>query len=285
MKKIFIVNPNAGNGNAIEIAKRLKYYCDINKIEHQFIYTNKQGDGIEIAKHFKNQNVVVYSIGGDGSINEVINGLANGNAYFNAISAGTGNDFLKTVNEYNDEIFDIDLGKVNNKFFINSFSIGIDADICYIANYLRKSKIPKSQIYNASLIYSLLKFKPYNIMINKNLEKITLLAITNGKYYGNGYNIAPDALLNDGYLNLVKAKELNRLTLIPVLIKLLQIKHYEDKNIEINKIKNILIETDINLNCEYDGELISNKKFDISIEKNAIHYYNINDFKCLKLTK
>lgn len=285
MEKIFIINPKAGNGKALTIVNEIKNYCKEYNINSKFIFTKEAGEATNIASSFKNQNVVVYSIGGDGTINEVINGLAYGKAYFNAISAGSGNDFLRTVENYEKEIFDIDLGKVNDRYFINSASIGLDAEVCANSILMKKNNVPKSQIYNASLVYSIIKFSPYKIMINNVQDEITLLAFTNGMYYGGGYNISPNAKLNDGFLNLVKANKLNKLTLLPVLIKLINANHYNDKNVENFKIEKMIIESEIALNYELDGELFNDKKLDVKVEKNALHYYNIDDLKCLKLSR
>ena len=90
-------------------------------------------------------------------------------------------------------------------------------------------KIPSSQIYNASIIYTFIKFKNKRVKIHTNIkdidEKYTILSICNGEYYGGGFNIAPKAELTDGLLDIYYAEKMSKLNMIPIILKLKKGKH------------------------------------------------------------
>ena len=89
------------------------------------------------------------------------------------IPGGSGNDFYKMLDGSYKLYQECDIGKVNSEYFINTFSIGIDADICDNLIVMRRKNIPASQIYNASLVYTFLKYKdkPLEIEINGEVIK------------------------------------------------------------------------------------------------------------------
>ena len=283
MEKIFIVNPTSGHGKSLEIMQYIEKKCKENNEKYRIIYTTKPKEAETIAEYYKNKNVIVYSVGGDGTLNEVINGLAYGNSFLHLIPGGSGNDFYKTLSLKKEGLLDIDLGKVNDKYFINIASVGFDAEVTANAEKMKKLHIPSSQIYNVSLLYTYYKLKNQKISENGQDKNATLLAIANGKYYGGGFKIAPDAKIDDGYLNYILAEDLNHLNLIPVLIKLIKGEHYKSKHVEHGLVKNLSIKSSIDLLCNADGELIRGKEFDISVCKDAIRYYNYDDYKIKSL--
>ena len=89
---------------------------------------------------------IVLCVGGDGTVNEVVNGMAYSNSLLHVIPAGSGNDFYKTISKCKEGIMDIDLGKVNDKYFVNSASIGIDSEISNNASLMKKLNITKNTI-------------------------------------------------------------------------------------------------------------------------------------------
>ncbi|MEG0021406.1 MAG: diacylglycerol kinase family lipid kinase [Bacilli bacterium] len=283
MKKLFIVNPTSGQGLSLEIIKRLEKKCKENNEDYKIVYTEKKDDATKIATYYKDFGCRIYSVGGDGTLNEIVNGLIGGTSFLTVIPAGSGNDFYKTISNYEEKIFDIDVGKVNDKYFINSASIGLDAIIGENVSLMKKIHIPRSQIYNASIIYTLINFKPIEIKINDVYEKITLLAVTNGQYYGSGFRITPDASINDGYLNLCMAKKLNKLQIPPMLLKLIKENHYEDKHVITKRIKNLKITSNKDLICGIDGELLKGKDFDFNIIEGGIKYNNENNYDIKRL--
>lgn len=281
MKYIFIINPTSGKGRALNASNAIKKVCEKEKIEYEMHFTNGPGDATKIAKKYKFSKNVIFSVGGDGTLNEVVNGIVGTKNALGVIPCGSGNDFYRTLEKMEDGMHLIDVGKINRKYFINVASIGIDAEIGENANIMKKMKIPKNQIYNASIIYTFFKYKfkdiDFEIDSVKGKEKCTILTICNGTMYGGGYKIAPEASLSDGYFDVYFVKKISK-GLIPFLIgKLKKGTHGEEKCVKKFKANKITFKCDKDLICGYDGESMVDNKFKIRVlEKNLLIYNDKN---------
>ena len=130
MFNIFIINLNAGKKDGKLIGNIINEYLLTKSVfNYEIFYTETKEQTDIILNKYKNiyENINVYSIGGDGTLNSVINSIANTNMKLSVIPLGTGNDFYKSIENFDKD--KIDLGKVNDKYFINVASIGIDAEI------------------------------------------------------------------------------------------------------------------------------------------------------------
>lgn len=265
MKRVFIVNPVSGNGRALNISKALKEVCDSENLDYQIIYTKESGDAKKIAEQFCSsfEETIVYSVGGDGTLNEVVNGIALSNTILGVIPAGTGNDFYRTIKKGSRLFEEIDVGKVNNRYFINVASVGIDAKIANRANELKKKQFPSGIVYYLAIALELANMESIKLKIDDcdSYEEKTLLAVCNGKYYGNGIMISPNALINDGMFDVYEVDKLNRLQTLKMFKLLLQKKHEESKLIEHYRIDYFDIESPVPLICNVDGEIMIDNKF------------------------
>ena len=278
MKYIFIINPNAGKGRALEAARTIKKVCEEEKYDYKIHFTTKPNDATKIAKKYRFSKNIIYSVGGDGTLNEVVNGIIGSKNMLGVLPCGSGNDFYRTLEKIDDEAPLIDIGKVNNKYFINVASIGIDAEIGNNASVMKKLKLPKSQIYNASIVYTFFKykFKDIDFQIDNKVgkEKFTILTVCNGKMYGGGFFIAPEASLTDGFFDVYLVKKISK-TVIPLLIGMLKKgTHGSHKAVSKLKANRIKFKCDQELVCGYDGETLIDKKFDIKLLEKKLLIYN-----------
>lgn len=277
MKHIFIVNPVSGKGKALSVSLRIKKVCEEEKLDYEVHYTNGPLDATRLVKSIKGKNII-YSVGGDGTLNEVLNGIIGTKNILSVVPAGSGNDFYKTLERIDDEMPLIDVGKVNKKYFINVVSIGIDAEVAKNAEVMKKFKIPSSQIYNASIIYTFFKYKfkdiEFTVDSNSFKGKCTLLTVCNGKTYGGGYKIAPEALLSDGYFDVYFVNKIHK-PIMPFLIsKLKNGTHESLKEVNKSKATKIKFKCDHDLVCNIDGEIMLDKKFNIKLIPKALLIYN-----------
>ena len=195
MEYYFIINPISGKNKKQLLEKNIREAC----LKRQ-VYVHKENRWCTVSgKKIPDEECVVFSVGGDGNLNEVLNGIAKSeNKILGNIPTGSGNDFDKTLKQYQNGILNIDLGKINNRFFINVACLGLDADVANNISFIRKKKcIPVSQRYNASLVYSYFKYKFKDLKITMGETQVenscTILAVGNGQYYGGGFRIAPQA--------------------------------------------------------------------------------------------
>lgn len=278
MKHVFIVNPVSGRGKALKVSLGIKKICEEEKLDYEIHYTNGPKDATRIAKKVKGSKNIIYSVGGDGTLNEVLNGVIGTKNMLAVIPAGSGNDFYRTLSKMDDEMPLIDVGKVNGKYFLNVVSIGIDAEVAKNAEVMKKLKVPTSQIYNASIVYTFFKYKfkdiEFSVDNTRSKNKCTILTICNGKMYGGGYKIAPEALLSDGYFDVYIVDKISKPTLPFLLGKLKKGTHESLKEVHKSKATKIKFKCDYDLVCNVDGEIMIDRKFNIKILPKSLLIYN-----------
>lgn len=287
MKYIFIVNPIAGNGHSLEIIDDLVLICQKKDISYEVRYTGGIGDATNIAKEYYDKKYVIFSVGGDGTLAEVLNGVVGSKNMLGVIPGGSGNDFYKTLLEYDQGQITIDIGQANDIYFINIASIGIDAEVCYNLDKVKRKKIPRKLLYIISLLYTFVKYKSKKIKINENkTREISIFAVCNGKYYGNGFKIAPDASLIDNKFDIYIGDKMSKFKMPFIISKLAKGKHKKEKYITMYSDTYVSVSSSHDLLCQLDGEVYIGKKFDFKIIKKAITIFNNdNDIKQLIVNK
>ena len=125
-------------------------------------------------------------------------------------------------------------------------------------------------VYTYSIIKNFFPYKALQMNVNNIDKLITIVTICNGKYYGGGYNIAPDAALNDGLFDVYEVEDINKLNTLNLIVKLINGKHKNDQNVNFYRTNKISIDSFYDLNCNLDGEIIRGKQFVFSIDKEAI---------------
>lgn len=211
MKRIYIVNPVAGKGKTLDTIEEIKAICNKKQYDHDVIYTTKLYSATDLAKEYSYGDNVIFSVGGDGTLNEVVNGIKEANK-ISIVPCGSGNDFYRSIKDTTEKI---DLGKVNDRYFINIASFGIDANVADIANKLKEKG--QTNTYIKAILKAIIEYSS----LDTNLGLFTLIAVCNGSYYGNGICMAPFANINDDYLDLCKVDDMNRLKMIRLFLKLM----------------------------------------------------------------
>lgn len=279
MKYVFIINPASGKTDYDKIKQNIMKTLENENYE---IYETKAPkEATEIASRFKNEeNTIVYSVGGDGTLNEVVNGIAKGKCKLGIIPTGSGNDFYRTLKEAQTENVRLDLGKVNGRYFINIASVGMDAETCNNANKI-KSKIKLHSSYYLALIHTFLTFKSKSLKlkIDKNVYAgdYIIAAICNGKYYGGGFKIAPVASFDDNQFDIYLVSKASKFKLIKILLTLLKSEHEKYNEVRKYTGKNITITSENNLIVNIDGEITISKNIEIEMIEDALIIYNNNE--------
>lgn len=279
MKYVFIINPASGKTDYDKIKQNIMKTLENENYE---IYETKAPkEATEIASRFKNEeDTIVYSVGGDGTLNEVVNGIAEGKCKLGIIPTGSGNDFYRTLKEAQTENVRLDLGKVNGRYFINIASVGMDAETCNNANKI-KSKIKLHSSYYLALIHTFLTFKSKSLKlkIDKNVYAgdYIIAAICNGKYYGGGFKIAPVASFDDNQFDIYLVSKAGKLKLIKILLALLKSEHEKYNEVRKYTGKNTTITSENNLIVNIDGEITISKNIEIEMIEDALIIYNNNE--------
>ena len=279
MRYIFIVNPESAKGNAMRLITNIEKVCKKENIPFEICYTLGPGDATKLALSYKNEENVIYSVGGDGTLSEVLNGIIGTKNKLGVIPAGSGNDFYRTIKEFGQREFKVDVGLINNKYFLNVACVGIDAEVANNLPIIKKKNFKVKNLYNASIVYTFatFKFKEIGLQTEQKTEKrkFTILSICNARYYGGGYPIAPRADIQDGYFDIYYADKLSKLVIPGLLLKLKKGKHEQDKRIHHFQTKQLQITSRVPIRFNIDGETVTDTNFKIRILPRAVNiYYN-----------
>ncbi len=279
-----IVNPAAGAGKTGKLWPRIMSTFKRHGLRFEHTFTEGPGHAIELAKTAaKNGYDMVISVGGDGTIHEVVNGLyASGNIKDNVlgiVSTGTGGDYIRTTGtprKYEDacQCFlqprkrTVDLGVVEyakngsreERLFVNFAGMGIDAEIVRRTTQQYK-KLGGLPAYLMGMLTSLVKYHNHMVSITmdgKTQEaRILTVILNNGKYGGGGMYTAPQANLADGFLDVMVAGDLNKPEFLWSLPRLYKGTHLTHPKVTTKKAKEIEIKSlSQKLFLQADGELL-----------------------------
>ena len=282
MKYIFIVNAVAGKGKYKKILPKIEEVCKEEKREYEIRYITDTLSGADIARQYQDKENIIYVVGGDGTLTRTLPGIVGTKNKLGIIPSGSGNDTYKAIKALPKGDNLIDLGKINDTYFINVACTGLDAEVGNNVDILRNTWIPASQLYNASIIYTFVKFKFKKVIFKTDIKtissKYSIISICNGGYYGGGYNIAPKSQLTDGLLDIYYVEKMNRFKIIPLLLKLKKGKHEGKRRVHKFRTNHIELEIEQEVTFNVDGEKLTNNKFIIDILPKAITVYNDNEF-------
>ena len=183
--------------------------------EYEFAFTTHAGDALNISQNAAKDNFdVIIAAGGDGTVNEVASGLIGSDSALGIIPLGSGNGIARSYRipldikesiEFlaNPNIVKVDVGKVNNHFFLGVCGMGFDATIGKkFQEFGKRGPLP----YFLIGIKEFLRYKPENLKLEFNGQLVSvaplLITISNTEQYGNGAIISPNANPQDGILEI-----------------------------------------------------------------------------------
>ena len=210
----------------------------------------------DILDKYEKEECVVFAIGGDGSVNRVVNRIHSTKNILGIIPSGTGNDFYRTERDcFQAGINEVDLLKINDSYFLNVACFGIDAKIGNQDVVVHSKLIPESQRYNAAIVKCFSQYKPIelNVRVGNKVnthtckngeclsipprgmidEKLASVIVCNARYYGRGYYVNPQGDINDGLIDVVIPGELSKLELVKYILSMKKGKHIDKPYVPI----------------------------------------------------
>ena len=284
----FIVNPAAGNGYAVKIEQHLREEMARRGLDCTFLHTDAPGHATEQARQAASATdcTGVISVGGDGTAYEVACGLMNTGVPMGIIPAGTGNDFIKTVGipkkpmEALDLILtheprNVDVGGLNDRLFLNVCGTGFDVtvlDYTLAAKKYCRGLLP----YLVGLIRGIAHYKPVHVRFTADgvtqEREVLICSVANGRYFGGGIAICPEASADDGLLDLVIAEHQPRWKL-PFLVPALLMGRIDEFSFTTHKrCKTVEIYSE-GMRLNVDGEILNIEKASFSIQQNALKLF------------
>lgn len=270
----FIVNPVSGVGKKGYLPTYIDKYLDHRRFEYIIRYTKAPRHATELARKAVQENFdIVVAVGGDGSVNEVSEGLLGSNVTLGILPLGSGNAFATHlgISRRLAKAFDVinggktllsDIGYVGfgssyKRLFIATSGLGFAA---YVAYQIKGSKIRGFVAYLTLALKSaiLYKSKTYLIQLDYNAvwieRKCYVVEVSNNKYYGYGTAIAPLADIEDGLLNLTLILDRPRWHYFAALWRMFNLTIHKAEFIEHYTAQNITIRAPHSTPLHRDGE-------------------------------
>lgn len=291
MRFRFIVNPVAGRGRAgrawPEIAGRLNALG----LDYEVYFTKGPRDAERAARAAAEAGCdVVVAGGGDGTVTEVVNGLVGTQAALGVLPLGSGNDFARTLGlpknpaAAADLLLQgrrerVDLGRIRDRFFVNIASAGLDAEIVRTMNEdLRHLR--GSVAYFWATMTTILRFNPTEFLLDLDGRQVQmkalLVAVANGRFYGGGMKIAPEADVSDGLFDVCILGELSRPDFLKSFPTVYAGKHLTHPKITLLRAQRVRVDclgTEPKLSGQADGEMIGQVPFEFAVEPQALEVY------------
>ncbi|MCX7771971.1 MAG: diacylglycerol kinase family lipid kinase [Clostridia bacterium] len=284
MQHVFIVNPAAGKGKALKMAERIKERFESLKVPYKIEVTQAPGHAVKLAQEaVRNYNTVrLYSVGGDGTLNEIVNGIAGTHAELGIIPCGSGNDAVRSLYPVTDpfKLLDVlpeadarkvDLGKINDQYFINIASIGFDAEVTLKSRaFKRYPLVSGSLAYILGILSALIELKRYKVKLTideciQPEQSVLMSVFANGSYYGGGLIPAPRAKMTDGILDFCVVEPLTRRKIFKFFPAFQKGRHESMKEVRVIRGTRALIESDTPLPVNIDGETTKEKRVAIEL--------------------
>ena len=292
MKHLFIINPAAGSRD-----RTADYTAEIRRLcaglDYAIAVSAAPGECRRLAREAARtgEEVRIYACGGDGTLNEVINGAVGfDNAAVTHFPGGSGNDMIKMFSEtapFSDleRLLDcdearFDLIRCNETHSVNILSMGLDARIgMEMARYKKLPLLSGHGAYLASTLVNLIKGISQHFVITLDDgtrldDKFTLICACNGRWYGGGFNPVPDAEPDDGLLEVLVVKKVSILTASRVIGKYKAGQYRQlPELISHHRCKSLTIACDKPSVVNVDGEAVFTDEAKITTLPRALRFF------------
>jgi len=255
-----VINPVSGQGRGTTVGTYVAGYLNQHKVNFTIVTGNSSIALNDHLKTFieKNPNCPgVIAVGGDGLMHIILQVVVPSQIPFAIIPAGTGNDFVRTLGWSLEEIdaqlervtntapSPIDLGLVDGEWFGAVLSTGFDSIVNEKANTMDWPKGPMK--YNVAIAMELPRFKPRHYEITLDDRRISteamLIAVANGRSYGGGMLVCPNANVRDGLFDVMVLHPVSKFEFIKVFPQVFAGTHVSQPAVEIIRSRNVAIES------------------------------------------
>jgi len=293
-KYLIILNPISGRGSGLQHKNQIEDFFKSNNLDFDLILTEKPGHALELAKNAVAQGFdIIVAGGGDGTCNEVLNGIITGNSNSNhkskmgVIPVGRGNDFAFSMGIPTD--FDeacrhfieptfksIDVGKVtggffpDGRYFGNGVGIGFDAVVGFEALKLKfLTGFPSYVVAALKTIFLYYKAPQLQVDLDDEqiIDRFLMVSVMNGIRMGGGFYMAPKSDPTDGKFSLCVVNELGKFATFPMILKFMKGTQEGDPMVRMLTSKKIIV-TAINgsIPSHADGETVCVEGSSIEIQ-------------------
>jgi YegS/Rv2252/BmrU family lipid kinase len=286
-----ILNPVAGRGYTAEAEPLIRQVLTELGINFELVHTNARGHAIELAEQAKRDGFdTVVAVGGDGTTNEVMNGLINASGddvagTMGLLGTGSGSDFTFNVGVPSDieeacrllakgETRVVDVGKLTledgePRYFDNQLGIGFDGVVTVEARKYKRLRgmalylpvVLKTVFLTNKATTVDLKFDDQQMNL-----KTVQISIANGSREGGGFYMTPEAKIDDGYLDLCIVQDVGKMGMMKLIPHFMKGTHTAEDAVSTYRAKKVAVSSEENLIAHFDGELLCTEGHRIECE-------------------
>ena len=271
-----IANPVSGRGRARRTGERVADLLRERGVNAHLMMSGAPGDCERLAREALARGArQVAACGGDGTVHEVVNGLANSDAVLGVVPCGRGNDLARALGLSSDveDVVNtlvhgvdraIDLGKVGDRFFATVASLGFDTVVAQRmrnqgAGFLTRAlEVGGTVSYGLTVLRTLFGYRSPIVRLRGDFGvfegRILLAATANAPFYGSGIKIAPDAIVDDGVLDVCIVADVSRWTVLRMFLRAYSGAHVGHSAVRVVQTRTLQIESDDSLWIFADGE-------------------------------
>ncbi|WP_018922764.1 diacylglycerol/lipid kinase family protein [Salsuginibacillus kocurii] len=287
-----IVNKVSGNGKGDKAWKQVEQALQAAEYAYTVRFTERPQHATELVEELVEKKVeTIITIGGDGTIHEVANGLIGKDTALGLIPTGSGNDFARCLgvpNHYGqaferivaNKTKQVDVLELEDKYCLTVTGIGFDGEVAKNVNrssykkYLNRLRVGGLS-YVVSVLETLRTYQPTTVTITvdgneMNFTDVWLVAVANAPNYGGGVMICPDATPEDGMLNLCVVHGSSKWELLRVFPQAYKGKHTTKDFVTLLEGKEVLIHSDPPVHVHSDGEEMKKSPLHIRVKKDAL---------------
>jgi YegS/Rv2252/BmrU family lipid kinase len=286
----FIVNPTAGGGAGKRILPELEKEIAKRALHASILLTERHHHAIELSKRsLENGSTHIIAVGGDGTMNEVARPLfGHPGVTTGLIPAGTGNDFIQILgfpDRFTEEHWDLffrqsvikmDAGHVNGLFFLNGMGLGFDAQVA-AENYVEPGKVAKASgkgKYLWHIVKTLLLYREGRVTVTRAGQQqetdCFINTISIGRRFAGSFFLTPEAIANDGLLDVCMIKKLNLLQRFRILSMVPKGTHIYDSKVDYYQTEKLTVNFGKKVPFHVDGELYFDSTFEVSLLPSAL---------------
>jgi diacylglycerol kinase (ATP) len=270
---VFLVNPASANGSTGKRWPKLERRAAELGLTGETVLSERPGHLAEAARGAAADMLLVV-VGGDGTLNEVVNGVAGTDAELAVLPAGTGQDFGRThgIPAKFDEAVRvvlegeprrIDLGRVTfeggSRFFANVGSVGMSGAVAARANGMSKALGGRATFFYA-LVREFMRWRNTEVTVTlddtERRGAMHDVIVANGRWHGGAMKLAPDAEPDDGLFDVVLIGDVTKVDFVTTAPKLYSGKHVSHPKIEVLRSATVGVDAAVPLPIEVEGEPI-----------------------------
>ncbi len=284
MDHVFIVNPESGSGRYTNVLSIIQEYFSTHEGSFEIRFTEYVGHATEIAREYHSVDTTLYSVGGDGTSHEIVNGLNDG-VSMAIVPVGSGNDFWRmidyegsleqiVVDTIEGHTIFIDVGVANGERFLNCSNIGFDAMVNLDVNGFRWKWFPRKFVYLLFALRGIVRKHSINFTFEVDGVSVShnclLASFMNGRWYGGGFKSAPLASMSDGLLDVTIVQDISRRQILKLLPVYYKGEHLDLDVVSFAKLSSFSISSNTVLAYGLDGEISFAKEISYSVLPRAV---------------